>query len=251
MYVKTQRHGTGNREQVIPSSLFPVKKSQLRQALCTIYILGSRMHCRAPGDGTNAKSTIEKPLAFIWKWLIDQDSEIPTLCPMRPGKFRLVVETHWKGSFMRAYVSAGPPRHAAQEGEAGSKHPASRNIDPSVRPPIWPVKTRWGGSVTRDLRAYQLQNFAHWCIQSLIDHASLNLDATWISYMDLARMPLHRERATCRLLVNFRHGHCWRSQPNEQKEKTDCDVSLACAYHKLPPIENKSSRLKRGTLNSI
>jgi hypothetical protein len=33
-----------------------------------------------------------------------------------------------------AYVSAGPPRHAAQDGDAGSMHPASRKICASVLP---------------------------------------------------------------------------------------------------------------------
>jgi hypothetical protein len=33
-----------------------------------------------------------------------------------------------------AYVSAGPPRHAAHDGDAGSMHPASRKICASVLP---------------------------------------------------------------------------------------------------------------------
>lgn len=46
---------------------------------------------------------------------------------------------------MRAYVSAGPPRHAAHDGDAGSKQPASRKIEASVRPSIWPVLKDQGG----------------------------------------------------------------------------------------------------------
>ena len=39
----------------------------------------------------------------------------------------LVVETQTCGSFMRANVSLGPPRHAAQLGAAGATHPAASN----------------------------------------------------------------------------------------------------------------------------
>ena len=46
----------------------------------------------------------------------------------------LVVDTHTRGSFMRAYVSCGPPRQAAQEGEAGVSQPASAKIWAAVRP---------------------------------------------------------------------------------------------------------------------
>lgn len=39
----------------------------------------------------------------------------------------LVVDTQTCGSFMRANVSLGPPRHAAQLGAAGATHPAASN----------------------------------------------------------------------------------------------------------------------------
>ncbi len=51
-----------------------------------------------------------------------------------PGKFLLVVDTQTSGLFMRAYVSCGPPRHAAQDGEAGVSHPASSKIWAAVFP---------------------------------------------------------------------------------------------------------------------
>src|SRR5437588_10596515 len=37
-----------------------------------------------------------------------------SLCPMRPGKFRLVALMHFIGEFMRPNVSTGPPKQAAQ-----------------------------------------------------------------------------------------------------------------------------------------
>ena len=39
----------------------------------------------------------------------------------------LVVDTQTCGSFMRANVSLGPPRHAAQLGAAGATQPAASN----------------------------------------------------------------------------------------------------------------------------
>ena len=39
------------------------------------------------------------------------------------------------GSFMRAYVSRGPPKQAPQLGLAGVSHPASSNIWEQVLPP--------------------------------------------------------------------------------------------------------------------
>ena len=39
----------------------------------------------------------------------------------------LVVDTQTCGSFMRAKVSLGPPKHAAQLGAAGATQPAASN----------------------------------------------------------------------------------------------------------------------------
>src|SRR5260370_38699989 len=39
-----------------------------------------------------------------------------SLCPMRPGKLRLVVLMHESGVLSRPKGSLGPPRQAAQEG---------------------------------------------------------------------------------------------------------------------------------------
>ena len=46
----------------------------------------------------------------------------------------LVVDTQTSGSFMRAKVSRGPPRHAAQDGLAGGTHPAAAKISAAVFP---------------------------------------------------------------------------------------------------------------------
>ncbi len=46
----------------------------------------------------------------------------------------LVVDTQTSGSFMRAKVSRGPPRHAAQEGLAGGTQPAAAKISAAVLP---------------------------------------------------------------------------------------------------------------------
>lgn len=51
-----------------------------------------------------------------------------------PGKFLLVVDTQISGLFMRAKVSCGPPKQAAQDGEAGVTHPASSKIWAAVLP---------------------------------------------------------------------------------------------------------------------
>ena len=45
-----------------------------------------------------------------------------------------MVETQTSGSFMRAKVSRGPPRHAAQEGLAGGTQPAAAKISAAVLP---------------------------------------------------------------------------------------------------------------------
>src|SRR5947208_13841173 len=37
-----------------------------------------------------------------------------SLCPIRPGKLRLVALMHFIGEFIRPKVSTGPPKHAAQ-----------------------------------------------------------------------------------------------------------------------------------------
>ena len=46
----------------------------------------------------------------------------------------LVVDTQTSGSFMRANVSRGPPRHAAQDGLAGGTQPAAVKISAAVLP---------------------------------------------------------------------------------------------------------------------
>lgn len=59
----------------------------------------------------------------------------PSLCPIRPGKLRLVVDTQTWASFMRAKVSRGPPKQAAHEGAAGVMQPAASKIWAAVLPP--------------------------------------------------------------------------------------------------------------------
>ena len=44
------------------------------------------------------------------------------------------MDTQTSGSFMRANVSRGPPRHAAQEGLAGGTQPAAAKISAAVLP---------------------------------------------------------------------------------------------------------------------
>src|SRR5437870_12849936 len=57
-----------------------------------------------------------------------------SLCPMRPGKLRLVVLMQEIGVLSRPKVSLGPPRHAAQDGSP-ILAPAARKICSSV----WPL----------------------------------------------------------------------------------------------------------------
>lgn len=58
-----------------------------------------------------------------------------TLRPRRGcSSHLLVVETQTSGSFMRANVSRGPPRHAAQDGLAGGTQPAAAKISAAVLP---------------------------------------------------------------------------------------------------------------------
>src|SRR5882762_11491076 len=52
-----------------------------------------------------------------------------SLCPMRPGKLRLVALMHFIGVFMRPKVSTGPPRHAAQPAFSVIWTPAATRID--------------------------------------------------------------------------------------------------------------------------
>ena len=52
---------------------------------------------------------------------------LASLCPMRPGKLRLVVLMQLSGWLSRPKVSLGPPRHAAHDGSpilapAGEEH---------------------------------------------------------------------------------------------------------------------------------
>src|SRR5216683_8134025 len=56
---------------------------------------------------------------------------LASLCPIRPGKLRLVVLMHASGVFSRPNVSDGPPRHAAQDGSPIFA-PAVRNTSSSV-----------------------------------------------------------------------------------------------------------------------
>lgn len=46
----------------------------------------------------------------------------------------LVVETTTSGSFIRANVSFGPPKHAAHDGAPGATHPAASKISAAVLP---------------------------------------------------------------------------------------------------------------------
>jgi hypothetical protein len=46
----------------------------------------------------------------------------------------LVVDTQTSGSFMRANVSRGPPKHAAHDGLAGGTQPAAVKISAAVLP---------------------------------------------------------------------------------------------------------------------
>ena len=52
-----------------------------------------------------------------------------------------MVDTQTSGSFMRAYVSLGPPRHAAQLGDAGVSQPAGPGAasvtDGKRTPRVW------------------------------------------------------------------------------------------------------------------
>src|SRR5437764_13770199 len=49
-----------------------------------------------------------------------------SLCPMRPGKFRLVALMHFIGEFMRPNVSTGPPRQAAQPADTFGDRKSTR-----------------------------------------------------------------------------------------------------------------------------
>src|SRR5207244_7977331 len=59
-----------------------------------------------------------------------------SLCPMRPGKLRLVVLMHDSGVLSRPKVSLGPPRQAAQLASPIFA-PAARKMSRSDLPPIF------------------------------------------------------------------------------------------------------------------
>src|SRR5207245_781284 len=56
-----------------------------------------------------------------------------SLCPMRPGKLRLVVLMQLSAWLSRPKVSLGPPKHAAQDGSP-SLAPADKKTSSSVWP---------------------------------------------------------------------------------------------------------------------
>lgn len=56
------------------------------------------------------------------------------LVSRRVQAYLLVVDTHTWGSFMRAKVSLGPPKQAAQLGAAGVVQPAASKICAAVLP---------------------------------------------------------------------------------------------------------------------
>ena len=59
---------------------------------------------------------------------------LPVLVPRRVQAYLLVVDTQTWGSFMRAKVSFGPPKQAAQLGAAGVVQPAASKICAAVLP---------------------------------------------------------------------------------------------------------------------
>ena len=63
---------------------------------------------------------------------VSTDSLIPT--ETEPQARLLVVDTQISAPFMRAKVSLGPPRHAAQLGDAGGTQPAALNTSAAVFP---------------------------------------------------------------------------------------------------------------------
>src|SRR5437763_15540045 len=58
-----------------------------------------------------------------------------SLCPMRPGKLRLVALIHLRGEFMRPKVSTGPPKQAAQPAFSVIFTPAEMRISHTVDSP--------------------------------------------------------------------------------------------------------------------
>ena len=77
-----------------------------------------------PGHGQPSLCSCTTPLARIAQKCLQTRNRLPKL----QGATRLlVVDTQTCGSFMRANVSLGPPRHAAQLGAAGATHPAASN----------------------------------------------------------------------------------------------------------------------------
>src|SRR5258706_548361 len=58
----------------------------------------------------------------------DARNTCDSLCPMRPGKLRLVALMHFMGEFIRPKVSTGPPKHAAQPAFSVICTPASTRI---------------------------------------------------------------------------------------------------------------------------
>ena len=80
------------------------------------------------GSVMNLRGSVTWPVSADAAAVSGEARKTPaSLCPMRPGKLRLVVEIQLSGSLRRPKVSCGPPRHAAQEA-APMLQPASTSV---------------------------------------------------------------------------------------------------------------------------
>src|SRR2546429_7119318 len=84
----------------------------------------------------NSRGSVILPVIALAATVIGEAKKTcDSLCPMRPGKLRLVALMHFIGVFMRPKVSVGPPRQAAQLAFSVICTPASTRISQTVLSP--------------------------------------------------------------------------------------------------------------------
>src|SRR6266571_5193612 len=84
----------------------------------------------------NARGSVILPVIALAATVMGEaKNTCDSLCPMRPGKLRLVALMHFIGVFMRPKVSVGPPRQAAQLAFSVICTPASTRISQTVLSP--------------------------------------------------------------------------------------------------------------------
>ena len=97
------------------------------------------MHTKIDLGHAHPVSLFEGITSVVWKGLGSEfapfSEAIHSFTPMRSVVTHLlVVETQISAPFMRAKVSLGPPRQAAQLGDAGGTAPAASKTSAAVLP---------------------------------------------------------------------------------------------------------------------